>query len=135
MLWKVSLFSASMRTASVKLQIVDASGIGLEELRGRLAAEAHRSFDLENEPALRVLLFETKEKSENILLLSMDHIITDFWSMTIFVRELLAVYEANKSGEPIELPKLQARYCRLCPLAGCDVGESARGEALGVLAE
>ena len=41
--------------ASVKLQIVDASDIGLEELRGKLAAEAHRSFDLENEPALRVL--------------------------------------------------------------------------------
>jgi non-ribosomal peptide synthetase component F len=103
--------------------------IGLEELRGKLAAEAHRSFDLENEPALRVLLFETKEKSENILLLSMDHIITDFWSMTIFVRELLAVYEANKSGEPIELPKLQARYADYVRWQAAML-ESPRGEKL-----
>lgn len=115
--------------ASVKLQIVDASGIALEELRGRLAAEAHRSFDLENEPALRVLLFETKEKSENILLLSMDHIITDFWSMTIFVRELLAVYEANKSGAPIELPKLKARYSDYVRWQTAML-ESPRGEKL-----
>ncbi|MBN8579020.1 MAG: amino acid adenylation domain-containing protein [Anaerolineae bacterium] len=116
-------------TASVKLQIVDASGIGLEELRGRLAAEAHRSFDLENEPALRVLLFRTKENSENILLLSMDHIITDFWSMTIFVRELLAVYEANKSGEPIELPQLQAGYSDFVRWQATML-ESPRGEKL-----
>ncbi|MBE0684226.1 MAG: amino acid adenylation domain-containing protein [Anaerolineales bacterium] len=115
--------------ASVKLQIVDASGIGLEELRGRLAAEAHCSFDLENEPAVRVLLFETKEKSESVLLLSMDHIITDFWSMTIFVRELLAVYEANKSGEPIELPKLQARYADYVRWQTAML-ESPRGEKL-----
>ncbi|MFN8382938.1 MAG: amino acid adenylation domain-containing protein [Anaerolineales bacterium] len=115
--------------ASVKLQIVYASGIGLEELRGRLAAEAHRAFDLENEPALRVLLFETKEKSENILLLSMDHIITDFWSMTIFVRELLAVYEANKSGARIELPKLQARYADYVRWQAAML-ESPRGEKL-----
>ncbi|MBN8657042.1 MAG: AMP-binding protein, partial [Anaerolineae bacterium] len=97
-------------TASVQLQILDASDMELEELRIRLAAEAHRSFDLENEPALRVLLFEMKERTEHILLLSMDHIITDFWSMTIFVRELLAMYEANRSGKPIDLPELQARY-------------------------
>jgi amino acid adenylation domain-containing protein/thioester reductase-like protein len=116
-------------TANVQLQILDASGMELEELRGRLVFEAHRSFDLENEPALRVLLFKTKENSENILLLSMDHIITDFWSMTIFVRELLAMYEANKSGKAIELPQLQARYSDYVRWQTAML-ESPRGEKL-----
>ncbi|MFN8400210.1 MAG: amino acid adenylation domain-containing protein [Anaerolineales bacterium] len=116
-------------TASVQLQILDASSMELEELRGRLAFEAHRSFDLENETALRVLLFTTKEKSENILLLSMDHIITDFWSMTIFVRELLSMYEMNKSGKQIELPQLQARYSDFVRWQTAML-ESPRGEKL-----
>lgn len=114
---------------SAQIQIVDAAGVELDELRGRLAYEAHRSFDLENESAIRVLLFRTKENSENILLLSMDHIITDFWSMTIFVRELLAAYQANKSGVPMELPKLQARYSDYVRWQG-KMLESARGEKL-----
>ncbi|MFN8433384.1 MAG: amino acid adenylation domain-containing protein [Anaerolineales bacterium] len=116
-------------TTSVQIQVIDAAGIELEELRGRLAYEAHRSFDLENEVAIRVLLFRTKENSENILLLSMDHIITDFWSMTIFVRELLAAYQANKSGERIDLPKLQARYSDYVRWQGTML-ESAQGEKL-----
>ena len=29
----------------------------------------------------------------------MDHIVTDFWSMTVLARELLASYEANKTGK------------------------------------
>ncbi len=97
-------------SANIQLLIEDASGFSEAELHDRLAAEAHRSFDLENEAAIRTLLFTSKEKSENILLLSMDHIITDFWSMTVFVRELLARYEANISGKPIELPAISARY-------------------------
>jgi hypothetical protein len=45
-----------------------------------------------------------EEEAEHILLLSMDHIVTDFWSMTVLARELLALYEANKTGKPIDLP-------------------------------
>ena len=45
-----------------------------------------------------------------MLLLSMDHIITDFWSMTVLVRELLALYDANKNGASVDLSPLPARY-------------------------
>jgi amino acid adenylation domain-containing protein/thioester reductase-like protein len=86
----------------------DASHWSESELREKLALEAHRPFDLENGPVWRVLLFKTK--SEHILLLSMDHIVTDFWSMTVLARELLASYEANKAGKEISLPPLPARY-------------------------
>jgi amino acid adenylation domain-containing protein/thioester reductase-like protein len=94
----------------VQLHVEDASDFSQEELHNILVTEAHRSFDLENEAAIRALLFTRQEISENILLLSMDHIITDFWSTTVLVRELLAAYEAAKSGQAIELPPPPARY-------------------------
>ena len=91
------------------LFIEDVSGWNNEELRQRLISEAHRPFDLESGPVLRTMIFKQKE-SEHILLLSMDHIVTDFWSMTLLARELLASYEANKTGKTISLPLLSARY-------------------------
>ncbi|RPJ23010.1 MAG: amino acid adenylation domain-containing protein, partial [Chloroflexi bacterium] len=90
-------------------KVEDASPWRETDLREKLAFEAHRTFDLENGPLLRALLFERKE-SEHILLLSMDHIVTDFWSMTVLAREVLANYEANKTGKAISLPALPAHY-------------------------
>jgi len=63
-------------------RIEEASHLSESKLRMKLAFEAHRSFDLENGPVWRALLF-ARDKSEHILLLSMDHIVTDFWSMTV----------------------------------------------------
>jgi len=88
--------------------IEDASHWHEGDLKERLVTEAHRPFDLENGSVMRAILFQ--KKSEYILLLSMDHIITDFWSMTVLARELLANYEANKSGKEIVLPQISARY-------------------------
>ncbi|MCQ3938431.1 MAG: non-ribosomal peptide synthetase [Chloroflexi bacterium] len=89
-------------------KIEDVSDWDEAGLRGRLTAEAHCPFDLEHGPVWRAVLFRTK--SEHVLLLAMDHIITDFWSMTVLARETLALYEANKSGGTISLPPLQACY-------------------------
>ncbi len=104
-------------------QVVDASQWSDAELRNRLVIEAHRSFDLENGPVWQALLFKKSAGpissnnghrgalgAEHILLLAMDHIVTDFWSMTVLARELLASYEANKGGTTISLPPLSARY-------------------------
>ena len=95
-------------TMTGMFSIEDASNINEAELRERLTIEAHRPFDLEHGPAWRAWLFKTN--AEHVLLLAMDHIITDFWSMTVLAREVLALYEANKNGETISLPTLQARY-------------------------
>lgn len=98
-----------------------------EKLRERLVTEAHRPFDLENGPVLRALLF--KRDSEHILLLSMDHIVTDFWSMTVLARELLASYEANKSGKEVFLPQLSTRYSDYVRWQ-TEMLESSQGEKL-----
>jgi amino acid adenylation domain-containing protein/thioester reductase-like protein len=45
-----------------------------------------------------------------ILLLSMDHIITDFWSVGILVQELISNYRAASSGIPLMFEPLEYQY-------------------------
>ncbi|HEX8293413.1 MAG TPA: amino acid adenylation domain-containing protein, partial [Pyrinomonadaceae bacterium] len=66
----------------------------------RLSAEEARApFDLSKGPLLRVKLLRLSEE-EHILLLTMHHIISDGWSIGIFIRELAALYEAFADGRP-----------------------------------
>ncbi|MGH9763739.1 MAG: non-ribosomal peptide synthetase, partial [Blastocatellia bacterium] len=44
------------------------------------------------------------------MLLSVHHIIVDFWSLAIFVDELGTLYESSVNGTPVALPALSARY-------------------------
>ena len=103
----------------------DASDWDESRLRERLTVEAHRPFDLENGPVMRVILF--RRNTEHVLLLSMDHIITDFWSMTVLAREVIAAYEANKIGKESLLPSLSARYSDYVRWQ-TEMLESAQGE-------
>jgi amino acid adenylation domain-containing protein/FkbM family methyltransferase len=80
-----------------------------EEVR-RLALEAARQpFDLERGPLLRTRLLRLGEE-ENVLLLSMHHIVSDGWSMGVLVRELGALYRAAVEGRPSPLPALPIQY-------------------------
>ncbi|TBR56985.1 non-ribosomal peptide synthetase [Westiellopsis prolifica IICB1] len=76
----------------------------------RLATqEANRSFNLETDPLLRIALLHLAQK-EQVLLINMHHIISDGWSMGIFVRELSTLYNAFCQGKPSPLPKLLIQY-------------------------
>ncbi|MCB0117754.1 MAG: AMP-binding protein, partial [Anaerolineales bacterium] len=79
------------------------------DLQSKLEAYAFRSFNLENESAFRVVLFH-RSAEETVLLLAVHHIITDFWSMTLFASEIMALYSAEKRGTEISLPPLQTTY-------------------------
>ena len=78
----------------------------LVEVNVQPAALAQRPFDLERGPLLRVgaLL------DQGLVMVCVHHIITDGWSMRIFLRELWALYEANTTGEPATLPPLPISY-------------------------
>ena len=73
----------------------DATGWSPERLRSRLAEEAWRpfdlDFDLERGPLLRVTLF-TGDPDGPVLLLVIHHIVADFWSLAILMREVPALY-------------------------------------------
>ncbi|MCT7952694.1 amino acid adenylation domain-containing protein [Ancylothrix sp. C2] len=76
----------------------------------RLATvEANRPFNLEQEPLLRGEVLQLGE-TEYLLLLTMHHIISDGWSLGVFVRELTELYQAFCTGKPPVLPELPVQY-------------------------
>lgn len=80
-------------------------------LRRLLSEEAAREFDLESGPPLRGALFELTDE-EHVLLVTIHHIVTDGWSMTVFLRELGALYAAFCAGAPDPLAPLATQYPR-----------------------
>ena len=81
---------------------LDAQGWSAHRLADYLAAEAHRPFDLETGPLMRVVLL-TRGALEHVLLLAMHHTITDFWSLGLLLDDLAVLYPALKAGERLEL--------------------------------
>ncbi|NJN99266.1 MAG: amino acid adenylation domain-containing protein [Anaerolineales bacterium] len=72
-------------------------------------AEAQRPFDLAQGPLFRAVLLQLNQ-NEHVLLLTMHHIISDGWSMSIFFRELSVLYAAFSTGKPSPLPELPIQY-------------------------
>lgn len=95
--------------AEVAFNEYDASGWAIGLLKERLIAEAHRPFDLQQEPPFRVSVFSLRP-DEHVLLLVVHHIITDFWSLVVMAEELGALYPAIVNNAPIDLAALPLSY-------------------------
>ncbi len=80
-----------------------------EEARRIATAEVHRPYDLARGPLARFALLRLGEL-EHVLLISMHHIVSDGWSLGLFVRELGELYRALAAGEPAALPELPIQY-------------------------
>jgi amino acid adenylation domain-containing protein len=81
-----------------------------EELIKRLLQEeAQTAFDLGNGGLLRTRLLAIAEQ-EHILAITMHHIVSDGWSIEIFIREFISLYEAYKDGQSSALPALPIQY-------------------------
>jgi amino acid adenylation domain-containing protein len=72
-------------------------------------AEAERAFDLAQGPLLRAQLLLLSGE-ENVIALTMHHIVSDDWSMGVLVQELVSLYEASSQGRPSPLPELPLQY-------------------------
>lgn len=69
--------------------------------------EAYCPFDLSSDPLIRINSFYVSD-NERILLLTLHHIISDQWSIGIFLQELGALYATG--GNPEVLPDLSIQY-------------------------
>jgi amino acid adenylation domain-containing protein len=98
-----------LAAAGPVLGVEDASAWSEETLRERLEDEAHRPFELERGPLMRATLY-SRGSGEHVLLLVLHHLITDFWSLAVMVRELGILYEAEQRGTSVTLPPLPLRY-------------------------
>jgi len=72
------------------------------ELNRRVREEANRRFNLEEDRLLRITLYKSDEGSR--LLMVAHHIVIDFWSLGIFIKELGLLYAAQVSGTDAFLP-------------------------------
>jgi len=99
--------------AEVNLPLVDLSELAEAEreraLRHRLEESAAERFDLARGPLLKLELLKLTN-DEHVLILTMHHIITDGWSMGVFINEVGALYEAFVAGRESPLPELPIQY-------------------------
>jgi amino acid adenylation domain-containing protein len=71
--------------------------------------EAARPFDLARGPLFRASLLKLSDE-EHVAMFTTHHIISDFWSMGVLVKEVAALYAAFNSGEPSPLAELPVQY-------------------------
>jgi amino acid adenylation domain-containing protein len=100
-IWDFSLALIDLRESSLEEK---------EEIAARLAAEeARKPFNLAEGPLLRVKLLRLAE-DDQVLLITMHHIISDGWSIKVLIREIGALYEAYANGREAALPELPIQY-------------------------
>ena len=80
-----------------------------EEVTRLARAEAQRPFDLTVAPVVRFSLFQTAER-EHVLLMTMHHIISDGWSLSVFLGELSVLYSSYHQHKESPLPELPIQY-------------------------
>ncbi|PXW14298.1 non-ribosomal peptide synthase protein (TIGR01720 family)/amino acid adenylation domain-containing protein, partial [Paraburkholderia caballeronis] len=66
-------------------------------------------FDLERGPLFRAALLKLGD-DDHVFHLSMHHIVTDGWSMSVLVKELLDLYHARATGRGATLPDAAISY-------------------------
>ncbi len=77
--------------------------------RQMLVAEARQPFDLAQGPLFRAGLLRLAGQ-DHILYLNFHHIISDAWSQSILVSELVLLYESFSHGRASTLPQLDIQY-------------------------
>jgi amino acid adenylation domain-containing protein len=98
---------------ATKLDVEDLTKLSEAERQSvvdlRINAEAAKPFDLGRGPLMRVQVLKTAEQ-EHVILLTMHHIISDGWSMSLLIEEVGTLYSAYVEGRPSPLPDLDLQY-------------------------
>jgi len=80
-----------------------------ENFKRILETESRRPFNLVKGPLMRAILYQISAQ-EHILLVNLHHIISDGWSLGIFVKELTEFYSTAVQGSQVSLPALPIQY-------------------------
>ncbi|UJB13509.1 non-ribosomal peptide synthase/polyketide synthase [Xanthomonas translucens] len=105
------------------VQIIDADNVGFRlcehdlgtspdpEAQAQIHAEQETQtpFDLAHDTLARGQLLRLGE-DDHVLLVTLHHLVSDGWSMSLLVRELSTLYAAFALGQPDPLPPLQLQY-------------------------
>ncbi|MHC5744028.1 MAG: amino acid adenylation domain-containing protein [Nostoc sp.] len=113
--WTVSVIGLKHLSTLVLSEDVGEASASAEVTEQEIAAQqlarqqAIEPFDLANQALVRATLLVLSE-TEHILLVCMHHIVSDGWSMGVFLQELAALYNAYSQGQPSPLAQLPIQY-------------------------
>ncbi|HEX6289611.1 MAG TPA: amino acid adenylation domain-containing protein [Herpetosiphonaceae bacterium] len=79
------------------------------EVRRLIDEDGLRRFDLTRGPLLRCTVLRVAP-AEHVLLLTLHHMVSDGWSVSVFVRELATFYAADVAQDAAALPDLPIQY-------------------------
>ena len=92
------------------LEVDESSGETPDRIITKLATEeARRPFNLTHGPLLRLTVWQFSN-SDSVLLFTIHHIISDGWSLGVFIEELTNLYEAYLVNTPPALSDLRVQY-------------------------
>ncbi|HMQ67796.1 MAG TPA: non-ribosomal peptide synthase/polyketide synthase, partial [Ignavibacteria bacterium] len=80
-----------------------------ENLQSNILKLIGKPFDLSKDHMMRIHLIRLSE-DENILVITMHHIASDGWSVSVIVNELAELYEAFDKNLDSKLPALEVQY-------------------------
>ena len=121
------------RLPPLSLPVTDLSDLPAAERERRAARlindESERPFDLAGGPLFRAVLLRLGA-DEHVLLITMHHIISDGWSIGVFLREMTELYVAFSKALPSPLPELTIQYADYASWQEQWLNEEVLGEQL-----
>ncbi|MCU1268103.1 MAG: putative linear pentadecapeptide gramicidin synthetase LgrB [Acidobacteria bacterium] len=93
----------------MKVSLVDLRGKTEAAVRQAVVQIAECPFDLAHDRLLRASLLQLDEH-DHVLLLTMHHIVSDGWSLSVLFREIGVLYEAFVTHQPSPLADLPIQY-------------------------
>lgn len=97
----------------LSIPVFDVSGLSPDiidkKVHELIIQDNRKPYDLYKGPLLRVNLVKIKH-DEHVLIINMHHIISDGWSMKVFMREMCALYEAYGLNRNANLPELPVQF-------------------------
>ncbi len=94
---------------SLEISLIDLRCRPEVTLQERIGELSRQPFDLAHDQLLRASLLKLDEQ-DHVLLLTMHHIISDGWSMSVLFREIAKLYEAFVDDQPSPFIDLPIQY-------------------------
>ncbi|MFN5969836.1 MAG: non-ribosomal peptide synthase/polyketide synthase [Microcystis sp.] len=102
-----------IQTTRETISVVDLQDLPIHEQEEKTEQlkqkQATQTFDLAKESLIRITLVVLSE-TEHLLLVCMHHIISDGWSIEVFIHELTSLYNAYTQNHPANLAPLPIQY-------------------------
>jgi NRPS condensation-like uncharacterized protein len=80
-----------------------------DEIKQKVIQKASHHFDLETGPLINISVLE-EHSSRFTIIISMHHIISDGWSISIFIKECTEIYNNLINNRPFSLEELEIQY-------------------------